>query len=74
MSEEVTELDRKILEVIIRDSHRPSAITNILQKRGIDCTQNQVVQSLNGLEEKGLVERYTSKTWVATSDAEDYVE
>ncbi|TFF91084.1 hypothetical protein EU545_05715 [Candidatus Thorarchaeota archaeon] len=74
MSEEVTDLDRRILEVIIRDSHRPSAITSILQKRGVDCNQNQVVQSLNSLEERGLVERFTTKTWVGTSDAEDYVE
>ncbi len=73
MSDEITEIDRVILEVVIHDSHRPSAITRIVQKRGIDCTQNQVVQSLNSLEERGLVERYTSKAWVGTSNAEAYV-
>ncbi len=74
MNDEITELDRAILEAVLHDSHRPSAITSIVRKRGIDCTQNQVVQSLNSLEERGLVERYTSKAWVGTSNAEAYVQ
>lgn len=74
MSENVTDLERKILAVIIKDSHRPASITKILQGRQITCDQNSVVQSLNALEKKGLVERFSSKTWLAKGKAEDYIE
>ncbi len=74
MSDDITNLERKILAVIIKDSHRPAAITRILNKRQIDCDQNLVVQSLNALEKKGLVERFTSKTWIAKGKAQDYIE
>jgi repressor of nif and glnA expression len=73
MSEELTELEQMIIPIIIEDSHRASAITRILQKRGVECDNNSVVQSLNSLEEKNLVERYTTKTWIATSRAQSYV-
>ncbi len=73
MSDDISELERSILGIIIEDSHRPSAITRILVKRGISCDKNQVVQALNSLEEKKLVERYTTKTWLATSGSQDYV-
>ena len=73
MSEELTELEQVILPIIIEDSHRASAITRILTKKGIDCDNNTVVQALNSLESKDLVERYTTKTWIATSKAQSYV-
>ena len=73
MSEELTELEQMILPIIIEDSHRAGAITRILQKRGVECDNNAVVQSLNTLEEKNLVERYTTKTWIATSRAQSYM-
>ncbi|MFW9920145.1 MAG: hypothetical protein ACFFED_11125 [Candidatus Thorarchaeota archaeon] len=73
MSENVTDLERKILAVIIKDSHRPASITRILQGRQVSCDQNSVVQSLNALEKKGLVERYSPKTWIAKGKAEEYI-
>jgi DNA-binding Lrp family transcriptional regulator len=74
MSEDISDLDRQILAIIARDSHRPSAITRILKKRQVECDQNGVVAALNALERDGLVERYTSKAWIATSKAESYLE
>lgn len=74
MSQEITDLERGILSVILKDSHRPAAITRILQKRQVECDQNTVVQALNTLLDKGLVERFTSKTWIATSKAERVLE
>ncbi len=73
MSDEISELERKILAVILKDSHRPAAITRILRGRHVECDQNRVVQALNRLEERGLVERFTAKTWIATSKAEQFV-
>ena len=74
--EGITELEKAILATIIGESHnqRPSAITRILQKRNIECDQNQVVQALNSLEKRNLVERYTAKAWVAKPKAEDYLD
>ena len=71
MSEDLTELQRKILSVILQDSHRPSAITRILKNRHIKCDQNQVVEALNDMEERGFVERFTTKAWLATGKAQD---
>jgi DNA-binding MarR family transcriptional regulator len=59
-----------VLSVIRKDSHRANAITQILKRRRIECDQNQVVQSLNALEKKGYIERFTSKTWLAKDKAE----
>jgi predicted transcriptional regulator len=73
MSEELTELEQIILTIIREDSHRASAITRILSKRRVDCDNNAVVQALNSLEGKDLVERYTTKTWIATSKGQSYV-
>jgi len=70
MSDEVSTLQRSILSVILKDSHRPAAITRILKGRKVECDQNAVVQALNDLEKKGLVERFTTKAWIATSKAE----
>ncbi|TFG12465.1 Lrp/AsnC family transcriptional regulator [Candidatus Thorarchaeota archaeon] len=74
MSEEISEIDKAILSAILEDSHRPSAITSIVNGRGVNCTQNEVVKALNELEDKGLVERYTSKTWLAKPSAADYID
>ena len=74
MSKEITDLERSILAVILKDSHRPSAITKILQGRHVDCDQNKVIQSLNSLEKKNLAERFTSKTWIAKGKAEELVD
>ncbi|MCK4279666.1 MAG: hypothetical protein KAW94_03720 [Candidatus Thorarchaeota archaeon] len=73
MSKEISDLDRQILALIRADSHRPSAITGILKGRHVECDNNSVVQSLNALEKEGLVERFTSKAWIATSKADDYL-
>ncbi len=74
MSEDLTELERSILPIIINDSHRPGAITRILTGRGYSIDLNQVNQALNSLEAKDLVERFTTKTWLAKSKAQDYIE
>ncbi len=74
MSKEITDLDRHVLAIIKTDSHRPSAITGILKGRHVECDNNTVVQSLNTLEKEGLVERFTSKAWIATSKADAYLE
>ncbi|MGY5854632.1 MAG: hypothetical protein RTU92_13770 [Candidatus Thorarchaeota archaeon] len=73
MSENLTELERSILPIIIRDSHRPSAISRILKGRGVQCDLNLVIQALNSLEQKDLVERFTAKAWLAKSKAQDYL-
>jgi len=73
MSDNVTELERKILAIIIKDSHRAASITRILKGKSVNCDQNSVVQSLNVLEKKGLVERFTAKTWIAKGKAEEYL-
>ena len=73
MSESLTDLETKILSIILKDSHRPSAIVRILKGRNIVCDHNQVVSALNALEKEGLVERFTTKAWIATSKAESYV-
>ncbi|MBD3406443.1 MAG: hypothetical protein GF411_10055 [Candidatus Lokiarchaeota archaeon] len=72
MSEDITELEMEILRVILNDSHRPAAITRILKKNHVECDQNAVVQALQSLEARDLVERYTTKTWIGKSSAEKY--
>ncbi len=74
MSEEITELQRKILELILVDAHRPSAITSVLRKRHVECDQNDVVQALLDLEKRDLVEKLSAKAWTAKGKAEDYVD
>lgn len=74
MSEDVTDLQRKILALIFNDTHRPAAITRNLRKKNVECDQNQVVQALNDLEQRDLVERSGSKSWTAKDAAEDYIE
>ncbi len=69
MSESLTDLETKILSIILKDSHRPAAIVRILKGRHVKCDQNQVISTLNALERDGLVERFTTKAWIATSKA-----
>lgn len=74
MSEEITDLEKRILALILNNSQRPAAIARILRGRHVKCDQNQVVQALNSLEKKDLVERFTQKTWIAKSKAESLLE
>jgi hypothetical protein len=74
MSSDILDLEREVLAIIMNDSHRPSAITRILKKKHVECDQNQVVQALISLEQMDLVERFTSKAWIAKDKAADYVE
>lgn len=74
MSEELTEIQLEILSLILTETRRPSAIASILRRRYSTCNQNLVVQSLIDLEKRGLVERTTSKAWIAKGKAVDYVD
>ncbi|TET08978.1 MAG: hypothetical protein E3J86_09485 [Candidatus Thorarchaeota archaeon] len=74
MSENLTELQRKVLELILSDAHRPNAITSVLRRRNFECDQNEVVQALLDLEKRNLVERISEKAWSAKGSAEDFVE
>ncbi len=74
MSENLTELQRKVLELIISDAHRPNAITSVLRRRHVECNQNEVVQALLDLEKRNLVERISEKAWSAKGLAEDFVD
>ncbi|MFW9768658.1 MAG: hypothetical protein ACFFF9_15000 [Candidatus Thorarchaeota archaeon] len=70
MSEDLTGLQRKILELILSNTSRPSAITSILRRKNAEINQNDVVQALLDLESRKLVERVSGKAWSATSRAE----
>ena len=74
MSSDLSDLERSILRIILNDSHRPPAITRILKNQHVECNQNQVVQALNALEKMDLVERFTSKAWLAKDKAADYLD
>ena len=74
MSDSLTDIERRILTIILSDSHRPSAITRILRSKNPEYDQNQVITVLNDLEKRDLVERFTSKTWIAKSKAADLLE
>jgi hypothetical protein len=74
MSEEITELQRKILGLILTDAHRPGAIVSILRKRNVTCNQNDVVQALHDLEKRNLVEKLSAKAWTAKGGAEEHVD
>jgi hypothetical protein len=74
MSEEITELQRNILALILTDNRRPNAIVSILRKRNLACDQNDVVQALLDLEQRNLVERLTTKAWTAKDKAEEYID
>jgi len=74
MSEEITQLQRKILGLILANTQRPGAIASILRRRNIECNQNDVVQALLDLEKRNLVEKLSSKGWAAKGKAEDFVD
>ncbi len=74
MSEEITKLQQRILSLILKNSHRASAITKTLRRKNVPCDQNTVVLALNDLEKRGLVERDGSKSWTARSKAQDLVD
>ena len=74
MSEEITELQRKILGLILANAHRPNAIASMLKRKNFACNQNDVVQALLDLEKRNLVEKLSTKAWTAKGGADDYVE
>jgi hypothetical protein len=74
MSEDVSDLQRRILAQIIEQTRRPSAIASLLRRRHVACDQNLVVQALVDLEARGLAERKTAKGWAARGDAESHIE
>ncbi len=73
MVESLSSIELEVLKLIIKDSHRPSALTRILKNKGIECDQNTVVSALVRLEKEKLVERHSKKAWIATSKAEPYI-
>lgn len=74
MSEDVSDLQRKIIAQIMGTGRRPSAIASLLRRRHVECDQNEVVQALVDLERRGLAERTTAKAWAARGNAESYLE
>ena len=74
MSEEITELQRNILRLILADNRRPGAIASILRGRNVECNQNDVVQALLDLEKRNLVEKLSTKAWTAKGKAEEHVD
>ncbi len=74
MSEEITELQRKILGLIVANAHRPNAIASMLKRKNFACNQNDVVQALLDLEKRNLVEKLSTKAWTAKGGADDYVD
>ncbi|MFW9962183.1 MAG: hypothetical protein ACFFCX_01340 [Candidatus Sifarchaeia archaeon] len=74
MSEEITELQKNILRLILVDNRRPNSITSILRKRNVSCHQNDVVQALLDLEKRDLVEKLSTKAWTAKEKAERYID
>ena len=74
MSEVLTDLQRNILELIISENRRPSAIAKTLRRYDGQVNQNRVMLALVDLEKRGLVERSTAKAWLAKGKASDYID
>ncbi|MFW9843894.1 MAG: hypothetical protein ACFFEV_04910 [Candidatus Thorarchaeota archaeon] len=74
MSEDLTKLQRNILELILRENRRPSAIAKTLRRYDKQVDQNRVMTALLDLEKRGLAERSTSKAWLAKGRAADYID
>ncbi len=74
MSEEITELQKNILKIILADNRRPNAIASFLKRRNIECNQNDVVQALLDLEKRNLVEKLSTKSWTAKGKAEELID
>lgn len=72
MSEDLTELQRNIIELIIRENRRPSAIAKTLRRYDGQVDQNRVMSALVDLEKRGLAERSTAKAWIARGRAAEY--
>ena len=72
MSEDITQLQKKILGLILRENRRPSAIAKTLRRYDRQVDQNKVVSALLDLEKRGLAERSTTKAWLAKGKASDY--
>jgi len=69
LSEDLTNIQRKILAMIVRENRRPSSIAFALRRRNGTVDQNRVMLALVDLEKRGLVERSTSKAWIAKSNS-----
>ncbi|MHA1614248.1 MAG: hypothetical protein ACTSYJ_05340 [Candidatus Thorarchaeota archaeon] len=74
MSEDLTDIQRKIIELISRENRRPSSIAFTLRRRNGTVDQNRVMLALVDLEKRGLVERSTSKAWIAKSKASSFLD
>jgi len=74
LSEDLTELHKKIIALILRENRRPSGIATALSRSDLKVDQNRVMITLVDLEKRGLVERSTSKAWTAKGKAADYVD
>ncbi len=74
MSEDLSDFQRKIIVLLVRENRRPSSIAFALRRRNGTVDQNRVMQALVDLEKNRLVERSTSKAWIATSKATDYLD
>ena len=59
---ELSHFEELVLAAIKTEVHKPRAIVRIC-KNQVD--QNQVVQILNKLKEKGLVKKVSVKGWIA---------
>ena len=73
MSEELTKLQMNIIELILSENRRPSAIAKTLRRYDGQVDQNKVMLALVDLEKRGLVERTTAKAWQAKGKATDYI-
>jgi DNA-binding PadR family transcriptional regulator len=74
LSEELTKLQKDILGLILRENRRPSAIAKTLRRYDEKVDQNGVMLALVDLEKRGLVERSTTKAWIAKGKAADFLE
>ena len=72
MSEDISNLQKNILALILRENRRPSAIASTLRRYDKTVDQNSVILALLDLEKRGLVERSTTKAWIAKSKASNY--
>ena len=74
LSEHLTQLQKKILGLILRENRRPSAIAKTIRRYDSEVDQNKVVSALLDLEKRGLAERSTTKAWSAKGKASEYAE
>jgi len=60
--DDLSEIENLIVNIIGYEPRRPRAITRILKGK---LNQNEVVSLLRKLEEKGVVKREGTKSWIA---------